>query len=157
MNPGPQAYMTSAFSHNPILEVLGDGVWGFVCLFFKTLKIIRFIYFMCTSVAWICSTCVPGALGGQKRALGSLELVLRMIVGHTWVLENWTWVLSQSNNILSISLATRFISCLIIGRYMNMNMCGCKYPRKRGSDIWGLWNVGAGNRIPALCKGSTCS
>lgn len=41
------------------------------------------------------TTCVSGALGGQKKALGPLELELRMFVSHQVGAGNWTNPLSR--------------------------------------------------------------
>lgn len=34
----------------------------------------------------LCTTCVPGALGDQKKVLDPLKLELQMVANHLWVL-----------------------------------------------------------------------
>ena len=45
----------------------------------------------------ICTMCVPGAYGSQKRALDLLELKLQMVVNYHVSAGNRTWVPCNSN------------------------------------------------------------
>lgn len=41
--------------------------------------------------------CMPGSNGGQKMALGPLELELQLVVSHRVQASNGTWILYKSN------------------------------------------------------------
>lgn len=61
----------------------------------------RFIYFHFLHVVlWphicICTTCMPGVLGGQKRALDPLQLELQTAVSHNVGAGNKIWILWMS-------------------------------------------------------------
>ena len=65
---------------------LGVFAKDFLPCFHKALLTFTLLYVS----AWpasLCITCMPGACGGQKRVLESLELELQISVTDMWVLE----------------------------------------------------------------------
>lgn len=55
-----------------------------------------YILFSCLHEC-MCTTCMPDALGDQKRVLDPMELELLMVVNHPVGAENRTQVLFKSN------------------------------------------------------------
>lgn len=84
-------------------------------IFFNPLNLIIYIFIFCTRVfclhVCICISCVPSALGNQKRSLCILELEVWMVVSHHVGSENQTQVFRRIVSALHhwpISLAPHY-------------------------------------------------
>ena len=64
------------------------------------MHLLTYMYFLCMYAClsvFMCTTCMPDTLGGQKWVLAPLELELLMVVSCQMGAENGTWILYKTD------------------------------------------------------------
>lgn len=104
---GGEIFLHVLSSSRSILEdppSISEGCGGRVTDYRITVRLLKNVYFMCGFCLYVClcTVCMPGSFGGQKRVFCSLELELETVVSHWVGAENLTWALCKSSHWTSV-------------------------------------------------------